>query len=86
MLFSFTLNPEDPNYEMYADHINADVEASERIRYYVKIADELKIEEKRTMYVDFTHMTSFQWEDSTFIDRLQSEYVRFEPYLRQALT
>ena len=55
---------------MYADQINIDSESSERIKYYVKIADELKIEEKRTMYVDFTHMTSFQWEDPTFIDRL----------------
>jgi len=40
----------------------------------------------RTMYVDFTHMSSFQWEDPQFMDRLQSEYVRFEPYLRQGLT
>lgn len=64
------MSPEDPNYEMYADQINIDSESSERIKYYVKIADELKIEEKRTMYVDFTHMTSFQWEDPTFIDRL----------------
>ena len=38
------------------------------------------------MYVDFTHMSSFAWEDPQFIDRLQSEYVRFEPYMRQAVT
>ena len=56
------------------------------IKYYVKIAEELKIEEKRTMYIDFTHMSSFPWEDPQFIDRLQGEYVRFEPYMRQALT
>ena len=74
------MSPEDPNYEMYADHINLDSACAndgnpEQIKYYVKIAEELKIEEKRTMYVDFTHMSSFAWEDPQFIDRLQSEYV-----------
>ena len=53
---------------MYADHINLDSvsangENPAQIKYYVKIAEELKIEEKRTMYVDFTHMSSFSWED-----------------------
>ena len=38
------------------------------------------------MYVDFTHLSNFAWEEPNFIDRLQGEYVRFEPYLRQALT
>ena len=62
------MSPEDPNYEMYADHINLDSvsangENPSQIKYYVKIAEELKIEEKRTMYVDFTHMSSFSWED-----------------------
>ena len=38
------------------------------------------------MYVDFSHMTSYAWDDPQFIDRLQGEFVRFEPYLRQATT
>lgn len=39
------------------------------------------------MYIDFTHLSGYaNWEDPQFIDRLQSEYVRFEPYMRQALT
>ena len=79
------LSPDDPNYEMYADQINYDsseLDNGDQIRYYVKIAEELKIEEKRTMYVDFSHMSTFAWEDGQFIDRLQTEYIRFEPYLR----
>ena len=44
------------------------------------------VEEGRTLYVDFTHMSSFQWEDPQFMDRLQSEFSRFESYLRQGLT
>lgn len=31
-------------------------------------------------------MSSYQWEDPQFMDRMQGEYVRFEPYLRQGLT
>ena len=59
---------------------------AEPIHYYVKVARELKVDETRTLYVDFTHLSAFTWEDPHFIDRLQSEYVRFEPYLSQALT
>lgn len=87
------MSPEDPNYEMYADQVNLDssinenAAQAEQIRYYVKVAAELKVEEKKTMYIDFTHLSGYpNWEDPQFIDRLQSEYVRFEPYMRQALT
>ena len=31
-------------------------------------------------------MSSFNWEDPLFLDKLIQEYSRFEPYLRQALT
>mmetsp|Transcript_40996 Transcript_40996/g.53718 ORF Transcript_40996/g.53718 Transcript_40996/m.53718 type:complete len:81 (+) Transcript_40996:230-472(+) len=59
---------------------------NEQIRYYLRLAETLKIEEQKTLYIDFTHLSSFNWEDPQFMDRLQSEYVRFEPYLRQGLT
>jgi len=81
LIVSFVLSPDDPNYEAYADH-----EDESAIRYYVRQAEKLKAEEQKTLYVDFSHMSSYQWEDPQFMDRMQGEYVRFEPYLRQGLT
>ena len=78
-LCRFVLSPEDPNYEAYAD---LDDEPNAQIRYYQRLAETLKAEEQKTLYVDFTHLSSFAWEDPQFMDRLQTEYVRFEPYLR----
>ena len=43
-------------------------------------------DERKTLYVDFTHMSGYQWDDPEFMDHLQLEYVRYEPYLRQGLT
>ena len=77
----FVLSPDDPNYEAYADH-----EDDANIFYYVREADKLKAEELKTLYVDFSHLSSYNWEDPQFMDRLQGEYVRYEPYLRQGLT
>lgn len=82
-LATFVLSPDDPNYEAYAD---MEDEPNAQIRYYVRLAEQLKVDEMKTLYVDFTHLSCFQWEDAQFMDRLQSEYVRFEPYLRQGLT
>ena len=50
------------------------------------MAEELKQEEKQTLYVDYQHMASFNWEDPQFMDKLMHEYARFEPYLKKALT
>ena len=60
--------------------------AGEPIQYYVKQIDQLKADEVSTMYVDWNHLSSFNWEDPLFLDKLISEYGRFEPYLRMALT
>ena len=80
---SFTLSEDDPNYESYAD---MDEDPNAEIYYYVRLAETMKMDESKTLYVDFTHMSSFVWEDPQFMDRLAGEYVRFEPYLRQGLT
>lgn len=85
MATSFELSADDPNYEHYVEQMNMD-EGGEHDKYYVKIAAEMKRDEKHTLFIDFRHLTSFQWEDAQFMDRVQSEYVRFEPYLRQGLT
>lgn len=63
-----------------------DSPGADNLLYYVRASENLKIEEQKTMFVNFEHLTNFQWEDPQFIDRLQGEYVRFEPYLRQGLT
>ena len=77
----FTLQPDDPNYEAYADKVQGE-ENGEPIHYYIRCVHQLKIEEATTMYVDFHHLSSFNWEDPLFLDKLISEYGRFEPYLR----
>ena len=56
------------------------------MHYYQRCAEKIQHDETRTLFVDYTHMTSYNWEDPNFMDRLQGEYVRFEPYLRQGLT
>lgn len=57
-----------------------------QVHYYVRCAEKLHNDETKTMFIDYTHMTGYNWEDQSFMDRLQGEYVRFEPYLRQGLT
>lgn len=42
-------------------------------------------QEKYAMFVDYFHLKSFQWEDESFLDTLITEYVRYEPYLRNAI-
>ena len=76
------LDPNELNYALYADGY----EEEQQIRYYVKMAEELKQEEKQTLYVDYNHLASFNWEEPNFMDKLMAEYARFEPYLKKALT
>ena len=82
ILFSFVLGPDDPNYQVYADKSQEE----EAFNFYVKNAEELKQDEKQTLYVDYEHMASFNWEDPQFLDKIMTEYARFEPYLKKALT
>ena len=79
LFYSFVLSEDDPNYESYA---GMEDEPNQQIHYYVRLSQEVKANESRTLYVDFSHMTSYPWEDPCFMDRLAEEYVRFEPYLR----
>lgn len=37
------------------------------------------------MQVDFTHLAAFPFNEPYFVDQILQQYVRFEPYLRQAL-
>ena len=46
----------------------------------------MKIEEKQTLSVDFGHMSSFEFNDEDFLDAIMTNYSRYEPYLRKALT
>ena len=79
-VLSFTLSPDDPNYEAYADQTNSAID--EPIYYYVRQVDNMKNDEASTMYVDFQHLSSYNWDDPLFLDKLIQEYSRFEPYLR----
>lgn len=81
--YSFTLDRDDPNFETYAGQED---DKSAQVHYYQRCAEKIQHDETRTLFVDYTHMTSYNWEDPNFMDRLQGEYVRFEPYLRQGLT
>jgi len=83
-LNNFTLSPSDPNYEAYADQMNA--EENQQIHYYRLQVQHLRNDEMKTMLVDWEHLTSFNWDDPLFLDRLLQEYGRFEPYLKKALT
>jgi len=56
------------------------------IRYYMQMAEVLKNEERSTLQVDFSHMSSFQFGDAHFMDQLLQEFGRYEPYLRKAVT
>lgn len=56
------------------------------IRYYVNQAQSMKQDEKGTLSVDYRHLSSFQYSDPLFMDKLLQEYSRYEPYLRRAVT
>ena len=56
MCFSFTLSPDDPNYEAYAD---IDDSPDSKILFYVRQAEIIKADESKTLKVDFQHMSSF---------------------------
>lgn len=59
-LSNFTLSEDDPNFEAYA---GMEEEVNAQIYYYVRASEDIKNNESRTMYVDFTHMSSYQWQD-----------------------
>ena len=50
--------------------------------FYKDQVTDMKQNELNTLNVDFAHVSAF---DSTLAEAVQSEYYRFEPYIRQAL-
>jgi DNA replication licensing factor MCM6 len=46
----------------------------------------MKQQENVTMYVDFTHLTSFPHQDPEFLRNIVTNYYKFEPDLRRGLT
>ena len=82
-MISFELSQDDPNYDAYVGGIE---DIGQPIKYYVHQCELMKQDEKQTLSVDFRHLASFQFEDQFFMDKLLSEYSRYEPYLRKALT
>lgn len=81
--FRFELQKEDPNYEAYASGVE---DIGQPIKYYITQAESMKNDEKSTLAVDYGHLSSFQFSDPLFMDKLLHEYSRYEPYLRRALT
>ena len=60
------------------------------VKYYVLQADKMRQEEKVTMFIDFSHLMQFRFDDANvsfnFVTSLVKEYNRFEVYLRKAVT
>jgi len=77
------LQQDDPNYEAYTNGVE---DLGQPIKYYVNQADQMKNDEKSTLSVDYRHLSSFQFGDPLFMDKLLQEYSRYEPYLRRAVT
>ena len=55
-------------------------------QYYMQQGLKMVQDEKTTLSVDYRHLSSFQWQDPLFMDKLLQEYNRFEVYLREAAT
>jgi hypothetical protein len=83
-LFSYELSPDDPNFEAYAAQMEG-VDFNAPVKFYTHQIDEMIRAEKGALFVDYKHLTTFRWNDQTFLDNLFSEYSRFEPYLRKAI-
>ena len=68
----------------YADGV-MDLEEGQPIRYYVHQAQKMREQEKVTMYIDFSHLSSFPHDDPEFMRNIVQQYYRHEPSLRQGL-
>jgi DNA replication licensing factor MCM6 len=44
----------------------------------------MKNDEKIGLYVDFAHLSSFNFKESEFVEKIVNEYHRYEPFLRRA--
>lgn len=77
------MDKEDPNFRTYADGVEDD---SQPIHYYRIQAEKLKSDEKVTMFIDYSHIARFHFNEPTFNELIVTEYLRYEPYLMKALT
>ena len=81
-LYSFELSQDDPNYQAYIEGF----EHEGSVKYYVLQAEKLKAEEKVTMFIDFSHLLQFRFNDQNFITSVVNQYHRYEVYMRKAVT
>ena len=59
------------------------------MKYYVLQAEKLKNEEKLTMFIDFSHLMQYRFDEDkgfSFVTGIVKEYNRFEMYLRKAVS
>jgi len=64
------------------------IEEGKPIKYYRILAKKMANEEKVTLFVDFSHLLQFRFDDSVgfnFVTQVVKDYHRFEPFLRKAL-
>ena len=62
--FSFELSTEDPNYHADAEGAPEDMLNSGQIKYYVVQAEKLKQDEKVTMFIDFSHLLNYRFDET----------------------
>ena len=84
-LANFQLSTEDPNYMQYADGIT-DLQEGEPIFYYKHVALKMRQQEKLTMYVDFAHLSSFQFNEPDFMNNCVQHFYKYEPDMRKGMT
>ena len=46
----------------------------------------MKSDEKATLFVDYSHIQKYKFKDINFMEAIVTEYHRYDPYLRRALT
>lgn len=84
-LTNFELDLNDPNYAQYADGL-VDLQEGQQIHYYRIKANEMREQEKNTMYIDFAHLSQFNHQDPEFMKNVVHNFNKFEPNLRAGLT
>ena len=59
---SYTLSEDDPEIEAMHEMADSDNNEQERnVHFYVHASETLKRDEKKTLFVNFNHLTNFQW-------------------------
>lgn len=60
------------------------------MKYYLLQAEKMRQDEKVTLFIDFSHLMQFRFDDTNpgfnFVTSLVKDYNRFEVYLRKAVT